>query len=201
MNQSCLQYIKLVYLSTSTLDIVYHILLHNNCTTLKLCGSDLDSLSILECQDNPHSPTDECGESDSRLSLSPVARALPSNGNVTVEDRKLLYRELLRRTETASDANRVESFCERFSHCRQDFESLLRGLLANLYSAPTMLAHLITDVQLRVTLLKRVRSRRGEAVINSPKDAILSHVTTIEHSDRFRSATERLSRAGQGVEA
>lgn len=64
-----------------------------------------------------------------------------------------------------------------------------------------MLEHLITDVQLRVTLLKRVRSLREEAVINSPKDASLSHVATIGHSDRLRSATERLSRAGQGVEA
>lgn len=80
--------------------------------------------------------------------------------NITVEDLKVLYLKLLCRVDTICDANQIESFKEAYVPCPQDFESLLESPLEDLHSALRRLEHLIADVERRVTLIERVRSRR-----------------------------------------
>lgn len=72
----------------------------------------LDSQSKMEAQDSSVALTGERGERESTLILSPVARAVLSHENITVQDLKVLYRKLLRRMKTVSHANPMESFGE-----------------------------------------------------------------------------------------
>lgn len=83
-----------------------------------------------------------------------------SDQNITVEDLKVLYLELLCRVDTICDANQMESFEEAYVRCPQDFESLLQSPLEDLHSALRRLEHLIADVKRRVTLIERVHPRR-----------------------------------------
>lgn len=113
----------------------------------------------METQDNSHALTGERDERESTLILSPVARAVLSHENITVQDLKVLYRKLLRRMETVSHANRMESFGGADVRCRQDFVSLPKGRPKDLDSALTQPEHVVADVEHRVTLMERVRFR------------------------------------------
>lgn len=124
-----------------------------------------------------------------------------SEENNTVEGVKVLFRELRRRVKTVCEVNQMEPLSRACVRCRQDFESLIRGRLEDLDSALTRVEHVTADVKRRVPLVKRMRSRRLDAVISSPTGAHLSQIGTTQLPDGLRSETMALSRAEKRVDA
>lgn len=95
----------------------------------------------------------------------------------------------------------MDSLDEAYECCSEDFESLLKVLVEDPDSALTPLEHLVANIERLFSFMERVRSRVGDAVVNSITRAHLPQVATTEQSDELSCAAETFKRVRHRVGA